>query len=572
MSLVRYAKSIGREISMNASTLRIGLLVGSAYVLAFGCAPLSAQSGIEAVVDSMAAEYVETGKLAGMSVGVVRGSETLLMKAYGYADLEWDVPMPMDAIHEIGSVTKQFTSAAMLQLWAEGKVDLDADITEYLPDYDTQGRSIPLRRLFDHTSGIKGYTEMQGFEALAAQSLPRDTLVSLFEAVPLEFEPGHALIYNNSAYFLLGLIIEEASGQTYSEYLEEHVFPKAGMDDSSYCTNNEVWKGRVHGYEPGEEGLQRASYINHMWPYAAGSICSTVGDLIKWNRALHGGRIVSDEAYAMMTTPRPLEDGTPTRYAMGISHSIAPSGEVIEHGGGIPGFLSHSRYYPQEDVTIVVLLNTTTAPGPEAVVDAVGEALFGSDHLPAASSYTGDLTQFAGRYRGPARGSMLTAVVTVENDSLMVSANRAPPRAVDYLEGTTFFRGEGRFIFDVAGDEATALRIDQIGGHYVLARVDEAAEAAAVVTVPVETLEKYVGAYAVTGQGQIVITLEDGQLYGQETGQQRWPLIADSQAEFHLEVMEASVEFVMGDGDVAEAMTLHLGGRSRTGQRVPGSE
>ena len=451
-----------------------------AFLLAFlvgsiGVVPVAAQSNLEAVVDSIAAEYVETGQLAGMSVGVTRGAETLLMKAYGYADLEWDVPMPPDAIHEIGSVTKQFTSVAMLQLWADGKVDLDADITEYLPDYDTQGRDIPLRRLFDHTSGIKGYTEMPAFGTIMSRSLPRDSLVAMFEAVPLEFEPGHALIYNNSAFFLLGLIIEKVSGQSYDDYLEEHVFPKAGMDNSSYCTNAEVWKHRAHGYEPGDGGLRRAAYIDHTWPYAAGSICSTVGDLISWNRALHGGDVISDEAYAMLTTPRPLEDGTPIRYAMGMSHSMSASGEVIEHGGGIPGFLSLSRYYPQHDVIVVVLLNTANAPGPDAVADAIGAALFGDDHLPATQTFSGDLAPVVGTYRGAARGRALTATVTVVDGALMVAMDGGEELALDYLERTTVFRGEALFMFERsgAGSAPSALRVDQIGGHYVLARVDE---------------------------------------------------------------------------------------------------
>ena len=124
-------------------------------------AGLSAQSSdLAALVDSIASEHIEAGTLAGMSVGVVQGSETLLRATYGHADLEWGVPMAENAIHEIGSVTNQFTAAAVLMLWEQGKIYLDADVTEYLPDFDTQGHSVPVRRLLDHTSGIKGYTEM----------------------------------------------------------------------------------------------------------------------------------------------------------------------------------------------------------------------------------------------------------------------------------------------------------------------------------------------------------------------------------------------------------------------------
>jgi CubicO group peptidase (beta-lactamase class C family) len=186
-----------------------------------------------------------------------------------------------------------------------------------------------VRRLLDHTSGIKGATEIPGFGRLSRQTLPRDSLLPIIQSFPLEFEPGHALIYNNSAYILLGHIIEKVSGQSYEDYVEEHLFPLAGMDDSAYCSNTEVWTKRAHGYAPGQDGLQRAEYHDHTWPYSAGSLCSTVADLVSWNRALHGGRILSPEAYDMMIIPAPLEDSTPIRYAMGLSHYVGASGRLF---------------------------------------------------------------------------------------------------------------------------------------------------------------------------------------------------------------------------------------------------
>lgn len=310
-------RHLRRPLALVVALTLAALAPGAAAIApsAFG-AHLHAQEvatdpALEALVDSIAEHHLEAGSLAGITVGVSRGEETVFLKAYGHADLEWDVAMPVDAVHEIGSVTKQFTSVALLKLWEEGELDLDADITTWLPDYDTQGRAISLRRLFDHTSGIKGYTEMADFGAVATRSLPRDSLVALFEAVPLEFEPGTAMIYNNSAYFLLGLILEEVTGRPYAEVVEEEIFAALGMDRSSYCDNTAVVENRAHGYQGGADGLRRADYIDHTWPYAAGSLCSTVGDLLRWNRALHGGEVLGAEAYELLVTPRPLADGTP---------------------------------------------------------------------------------------------------------------------------------------------------------------------------------------------------------------------------------------------------------------------
>ena len=436
--------------------------------------PAQAQtSDLEALVDSIAADHIDAGRLAGISVGVARGGDVLLKKAYGHADLEWDVPMPMDAVHEIGSVTKQFTSVAMLQLWERGLVDLDADLTEYLPDYDTQGRSIPLRRLFDHSSGIKGYTEMPQFGQLMTRRMERDSLVAMFSAVPLEFEPGAAMIYNNSAFFLLGLIVVEVSGQSYEEYVEEHIFAPLGMDRSSYCSNAEIVEDRAHGYAGSGDGLVRADYIDHTWPYAAGSLCSTVSDLLTWNDALHGGEVLGEEAYEMLITPRPLVDGTPTDYAMGIANRRAPSGHVIDHGGAIPGFSSFVRYYPEHGVSVVVLQNSTTPPGPTAVANAIGEHLFGAEELHVAQPYPGDLSVFEGTFRGPTRGATLTATVRVNDDGdLTIEAGGAEPEVIEYLEGTTFFQGPTLVTFDMEGSAVVGVKLRRGSGISVLTPVD----------------------------------------------------------------------------------------------------
>lgn len=361
-------------MTMHARPIRgPGLAAAVAVVLCVFASPAAAQRSraeIVEVLDSIAESPVVEGRVAGLAVAVVRGGDTLLMKGYGKADLEWDVPMPVDAVFEIGSVTKQFTAAAVLKLRDEGKLDLDADITEYLPDYPTQGHRIPVRRLLDHTSGIKGYTEMASFAAIGPRRLPRDSLVALFAAEPFDFPPGEAQIYNNSAYFLLGLIIEKVSGVSYEEYVERELFAKLGMARSSYCSNSDVVARRARGYQSMGGVLVRAPYLDHTWPYAAGSLCSTVGDLITWLRALHGGGVLPEVSYREMIAPARLADGTPLRYGMGLA--LTPDSRnrpAIHHGGGIFGFVSDTRYYPDEDLYVVVLVNTTGNLSPAAIAD-----------------------------------------------------------------------------------------------------------------------------------------------------------------------------------------------------------
>ncbi len=456
---------------------RLILLTGALALLAPD-PPLGAQANdrtsLVMALDSAAAAHVEHEMVAGVSVAVVRGPDTLLMEGYGFADLEWEIPTPEDgsASYEIGSVTKQFTSAAILKLVEDGKVDLDADVTDYLPDLDTQGYAVPVRRLLDHTSGIRSYTAMPVFGDLAVKKLPRDTLVSLISEEPFDFEPGTALIYNNSAYFLLGLIIEAVTDESYEDYVAETLFAPLGMDDSYYCSERAIRKNRAHGYDGTPGGLQRKSYLDHTWPYAAGSLCSTAPDLVRWNQALHGGELLSPESYRALTTPVPLEDGTPTRYAMGLGMSGSGRHRVIAHGGGINGFLSDGRYYPEEDLIIVVLQNSTGPQGPGALGAALADLVLGPTPEPEATPFEGSLDELVGSYSGRARGRDLSVEVTVDGEALVFTPDGSPNelRPV-HLDGLRWAQGNTLLWFIRTEGKISELRMDQGSGHYVLRRM-----------------------------------------------------------------------------------------------------
>ena len=421
-------------------------------------------------VDSVVAAALKDGRAAGMSVAVVRGRDTIVMKGYGFADLEYDVPTPDRAIYEIGSVTKQFTAAAILQLEEQGKLSLDDDISKHLPDYPTQGHRITLRRLLDHTSGIKGYTEIPAFRTISTRKLPKDSLVAIFAKEKFDFAPGEGMVYNNSAYFLLGMVIEKLSGKSYGDYVSENLFKRAGMTDSRYCSENAVYKRRAHGYDMSQNVLVRAGYMDHTYPYSAGSLCSTVGDLVAWTRALHEGRILGAKAYQTLVTPNTLNDGTRLRYAGGLaSHSLAGH-RVIEHGGGINGFLSEAAYFPDDSAIIVVLINTAGPVSPMAVTTSIAEVVLGK--RPAKSErFSGDVAALAGTYKGVGRGREM--VVTVRADSGVLSLQLAPQPSsrLRYVGGDTFENDQGgRFTFVREGGRVTKLRADLIYGYSVLAK------------------------------------------------------------------------------------------------------
>ena len=453
-----------------------------ALVVALGTPALHGQSlegrFLDAAIDSLVAEHLAHGDVAGLTVAVSRGGTLLHHEPYGSADLELDGRTPREAVYEIGSVTKQFTAVLVLQLVEEGVLDLDADMTAYYPGFDTGGRRLPLRRLLDHTSGMRSYTEMDAFGELAALPLPRDSLVTLVERHPWDFEPGTALIYNNSAYFLLGLVLEEVTGSPYEELVRDRIFEPLGMSRSHYCDPARVVKGRAHGYQAGPDGFVRAPYLDHRWPYAAGSLCSTAEDLLRWNQALHGGEVLSPEMYDLLITPEPLEDGTPVHYAKGLVHQEGPFGQAIRHDGGIFGYRSEARGYPDEELAVVVLQTTAGPRGPGAVVEGIEELLLARRELPEVASPAG-LDALAGSYAGPARGQPLSVTVSVRGDTLLVASGDGEPRPLTYRgDGifggystrTWFVDARGRVWGTPGAGKPVEMRWDTAAGHYVLSR------------------------------------------------------------------------------------------------------
>lgn len=449
---------------------RIAVLCLSAFCAA---APVAAQqsaaSSKAAAIEAIVTAPVKAAKVAGASLVVAERGQTIVAKSFGMADLELDVPMPDDASFEIGSVTKQFTAASILLLMERGKLALDDEVTKYLPDYPTHGQRITIRHLLTHTSGIKGYTEMKEFGDIMPLRKPADTLVKMFGAQPLDFAPGEAMVYNNSAYFLLGLIIEKLSGVTYSDFVRTNIFDKVGMKSSYYCSESEIHHHHAHGYDTLGDTLILKGAISHAWPFAAGSLCSTAADLSAWLAALHGGKVLSAESYREMTTPATLNDGTKLRYGFGLALSSPHGHRAIAHGGGINGFLSEAAYFPESGLSIVLLLNTAGPVNPSQLGAEIADVVLGK--IPeTAPTYAGDLTPFAGTYEGVGRGRPTVVTIAVDNGTLTMKGAPPGPQTLTYRSGDTFGVNETLLTFEREGGRVVRLRFDAGGGYYPLKR------------------------------------------------------------------------------------------------------
>lgn len=452
---------------MFTKLLRFGVTAGLLFPA--WAAAQTPRATIVARVDSIAASGVFENRAAGLVTAVVQGSDTLLFKGYGKANLEWDVPMPVDAVFEIGSLAKQFTAAAVLQLRDAGKLSLDDDITRWLTDFDTRGHKLPLRRLLDHTSGILGLTEIPEFTQLAINPFwPRDSAYALIKRQPFQIAPGEAQIYNNSAYFLLGLIIEKASGLSYEEYVEKQIFAPLGMTGSMYCNSTANVARRAQGYAIRNGVIQRAMSNVHTWPFAAGSICSTAGDLVKWLTALHGGRVLSDRSYAEMIAPAKLNDGTPTRYGMGLRVGRNVVGiNTIGHGGTINGFRAEADWYPDAKLAVVVLMNALSNLDAGAIASEIAMQIVPWQE-PVFAKFSGEAALLVGKYKGPSRGRDMVVEVTETPQGLAFSVNGSPARPLPYVGGLTWQGGSALLTFrrGDANRPATELRFDGDGGYY----------------------------------------------------------------------------------------------------------
>lgn len=310
-------------------------------------------------VDSLAAATLAEGLVAGLSVAVRRDGEILLARGYGYADLENSVPATVETIYGIGSVTKQFTAAAILQLAERGVLSLDDSVHRFLPDYEPTGRSVTIRQLLSHTSGIPSYPSEETPARELAVDLTDRELRERFESLPLDFTSGEGFRYSNSAYLLLGMVVSEASGVSYADYIQEYLFAPLGLSRSSYCDTRRITPRRARGYwiENGE--LVNAPYLSMTHAGAAGAICSTILDLLSWSAALRAGRVISAARYEEMVTPAVLADGRELPYGLGLRIEARMEGiPNISHGGGIHGYQTQLDYFPGSDLEVVVISNT----------------------------------------------------------------------------------------------------------------------------------------------------------------------------------------------------------------------
>lgn len=544
-------------------------------------------------IDALLKNYYDYGQLNG-SVLVSENGKVIYKKGFGMANMEWEIPNQPDTRFRIASVTKQFTATLILQLVEEGKIKLDGKITDYLPDYrkDT-GDRVTIHQLLNHTSGIPSYTGLPGFFQNESRT-PYNVkdFVKKFASGDLEFEPGSKFSYNNSAYFLLGAIIEQITGKPYAKVLQERIFDPVGMKDSGYDDDSPLIKKRAAGYQRTPNGYENAPYLDMLLPYAAGSIYSTVEDLYKWDQALYDTKILSEASKNLMFTPGLSNYG----YGFGISDrpigKTAQKTKIVQHSGGINGFNSLLTRAVEQKHLVVILDNVGLGRYQGKITDSIINILNNQPYDEPKRSIAEALSKIAtekggaeavAEYRRLKAGTTSATYDFSEGELNMLGYQiLAKDRTKDAIEifklniemfpaasnpydslGEAYLKDGNKELALAAYKKAVELNPANAGAVLAVKRL-EGKET----KVDPAVLDAYVGEYEINPRLTFTVTREGDKLMGQMGGQGKLELEPVSETQFTITAVKANISFEKDTGGKVTGLTLTQGTRTTNAKKI----
>lgn len=337
-------------------------------------------------IDSDVAAVLQRTETPGATLAIYRDGVAVYRHAYGLGDRERKTPAAVSTYYEIGSITKQFTAAAILQLQEAGKLDIHATLATYLPDAP-HAKEVTLKQLLSHTSGMPEYLDGPDVEPWAVKPATFDQIMARIKDKPLDFPPGSRWSYSNSGYALLGRVIEVVSHESYEHYVTTHLLAAAGMGHTYTVADEARVPGMAKGYRHAEGKLDIAPTIHATVGWAAGNLVATVDELERWNVALRSGKIVRAADYALMTTPA---DGS-NDYGLGLFVDTLDDQPRIGHTGGSFGFTTSNQYFPKQGIQIIAFTNNGDNPEPgQMLVTATFETMYPDIAAAARKPATGE--------------------------------------------------------------------------------------------------------------------------------------------------------------------------------------
>jgi CubicO group peptidase (beta-lactamase class C family) len=485
----------------------------------------------------------------------------LYRKGFGYADIKNKIPATPDTKFRIGSVTKQFTAAAILKLQENGLLSVTDKLSKFIPDFP-RGDEVTIHQLLTHTSGIHSYTEKDDFLGNVTRTISPDSLVNLIKKDPYDFNPGEKWQYNNSGYFLLGYIISKVSGKPYAQYLKESFFDPLHMNNTGVHYAGIKLENEAKGYSRTGSKYVDALNWDMSWAGGAGSIYSTVDDLLKWNQALYGGKVLNEKSLTAALTPVVLKNGEEAgaRYGYGLGFNKFRGEDIVGHSGGLHGFVTQLSYYPKEKLTVVMFSNCAE---PEVNFDPtkIAEA-FLWDKMDKQTSYSTvaakpkDLQRFTGRYQLANIGVL---AITTENDKLFAQLSGQPKFEIFAMAEDEFFlkavEARVKFIKDEKGEINQLIVIQnrqEIKGKKLKEEV--------VIQLKPEILDNYTGKYKLNENVIVTVTRENNRLFAEPTGQPKVEMLAVSETDFVIKEINAKLSFVKDENGKVKKIKLNMNG------------
>jgi CubicO group peptidase (beta-lactamase class C family) len=494
----------------------------------------------------------------GIAVLIAKDGQPLYRKGFGYADINKKKPVLPDTKFRIGSVTKQFTAAAILKLQEANLLNVNDKLSKYIPDFP-RGDEVTLHHLLTHTSGIHSYTGNFDFIQKVVKPIHPDSLINAIKKDPYDFNPGERMLYNNSGYFILGYIIGKVSGKPYDVYLQETFFKPLGMVNTGVHYAGIKLDHEAKGYSKTNTGYAESLDWDMSWAGGAGALYSTLDDLLKWNTALYGGKILKEESMKAALTPAKLKDGSDPamQYGYGLMFTKVRGLDVIGHSGGLHGFITQLVYYPKENISVVMYSNTDQPDvnfDPNKIAEAfIWDKMDKQVSLVQSTEKPKDLARLTGRYEIPAAAAVLS--VTSENDRLFARLGGQQVFEIFPMSDTVFFwkvvEAQLHFIKDGTG-AINKIALHQGGQVLNGTRLRDET----FITVGSEILEKYVGRYKTREGMTVSITRLNDKLYGQEDGQPKVELKPLSETEFLVQEINAKLIFVTDES--AKVNTIRL--------------
>lgn len=577
---------------MSTKSIRTSLLL--LFILPF----ISIGQTKTELIDELLTKYSTYGKFTG-SVLVSDEGNVIYKKGFGMANMEWDMPNDTDTKFRLASITKQFTGMLIMQLVAEGKIDLQAPISTYLPDYPKEvSDKVTVHHLLTHSSGIPSYTSLPGFiSEKSRDNYSPEEFIEIFSKLPLEFEPGETFRYNNSGYFLLGVIIEKMTGKTYEEALNDNIFEPLKMNNSGYDNYAEIIKNRATGYEQNGSQFRTAPYLDMSVPYAAGSLYSTVEDLYLWDQALYTEKLLPKEHMEVIFEKHIPSGNAHYGYGWGIGDMPIGSTEekvdIFQHSGGINGFNTLITRIPSDKSMIVLLNNTGGAP-----LNEITEAVYGilegekydqpkksltvslqdvidSEGIEAAIAHftklekneeyeliEGDMNRLGYQYLSNGQLDEAVAIFKLNMEAFPESGNTYDSYAEGLME-----QGKNEMAIKYYRKSIEVNPGNQNGIDMLKKLGDNVDDLTTELVISDEVLENYVGEYELDPAFIITVTKEGQQMKAQATGQPQFDIFPKSENEFYLKVVEAQLVFNKNDEGKVESVTLFQGGREMTGKK-----